>query len=500
MTIAPPAVRAAVSLRCDTSAAWETEAELLIQLLAGEGNALPGWLADLAPAVARLAESESLVVHRTSAANFRAQAVLIVRAGTDAPGALRRAGREIGAEYRSLTRFACAGWGTDQVAARAFAVGLAEGRYRLTRYRRGIQDEPAELVFIETDPRRTEELGAALEAAEIVEQAVRLARDLTNTPARDLTPDLLARAAVREGRQSGAEVRVFDEEWLNAERFAGLCSVGAGSTNPPRLVEVSYRGAAADDVAPLVLVGKGVTFDSGGLSLKKASAMEEMKSDMAGAATALATVCALARLNPPRVHVVALLALAENLPGPAALRPGDIIRHRNELTTEVVNTDCEGRLVLSDVLSWAVERKPSAIVDIATLTYSTIAALGLEITSVIGNDPALIAGIRAAGEATGEPYWELPLWQPYRRLIDSPFADLRNEETGGGAGTITAALYLREFVDSVPWAHLDTGGTAYLDEETEGLGTGATGNGVRSLVQLALARPEPDDGRHGGVS
>ena len=162
-----------------------------------------------------------------------------------------------------------------------------------------------------------------------------------------------------------------------------------------------------------------------------------------------------------------------------------------------MNTDCEGRLVMSDVLAWATERSPAAIIDVATLTYSTIAALGLEITSVMGNDAELIASIRRAGERTGDPYWELPLWAPYRRYIDSPFADLRNEESEDGAGAITAALFLREFVGSTPWAHLDTGGTAYLDEETDDLEAGATGTGVRSLVRLVL---DQQSTTNGGVS
>ena len=192
--------------------------------------------------------------------------------------------------------------------------------------------------------------------------------------------------AVLEAKRSGATVHVYDEAWLRSEGFAGLVTVDEGSPHPPRLVELSYRGPAAD-AHPIVLVGKGVTFDSGGLSLKKASALMEMKSDMAGAATVAAAVTAIARLAPERAHVVALRVLAENLPGPDALRPGDIIRHRNGLTTGVVNTDCEGRLVMSDVLAWAAERSPAALIDVATLTYSTVSALGLEITSVLGNSP-----------------------------------------------------------------------------------------------------------------
>ncbi len=496
MTIAPPELREAVTLRFESGPAADVPADLLIVIAPSDTSELAGWLAPYADHVADLEDGEYLTVHRTSASSFRARTATVLALSNPTRDSARLAGRRMGAQHRATTTFAVSGFsdhGADSPAF-AFLSGFAEGRYRFSRYRSKGSPSPAEIVLVAATRDDGDVLARDLAAAEIVEASVRWCRDLTNTPARDLTPAILADETAREAQRAGATVRVFDEEWLDAEGFAGLVSVGAGSPNPPRLVELRYCGSDAANTAPIVLVGKGITFDSGGLSLKKASAMMEMKSDMAGAATAAAVVQAIARLKPANVHVVALLAIAENLPGEQALRPGDIIRHRNGRTTEVVNTDCEGRLVMSDVLAWAAENSPAAIIDIATLTYSTISALGIEITSAMGTDRALIAALQETGELTGDHYWELPLWEPYRRHIDSPFADLRNEDTGDGASAITAALFLREFVGAVPWVHLDTGGTAYLDEETNHLEAGATGSCVRSIVRLLLDQPRTTRG------
>lgn len=487
MTLAPPKAPMTVTISGATMPAHEAETDLLVQVMLPGASNLPEWLSDYTDAATPLTDGEHIAIQRTRHASFRARSVLLVALASTDYDAARRLGREVGNTFVGLSSFACAGLpgeGSDSGAA-GFAVGLAEGRYRFDRYKSERQDAAARLLMLVTD--EAEEFSRKLATLEHIEEAVRLARDLTNTPARDLTPQLLSEAAIREAEAAGATVQVFDESWLADEGFAGLCAVGAGSVNPPRLIEVSYRGSAVTGTSPVVLVGKGVTFDSGGLSLKQSTDMIEMKSDMAGAATALAVVTAIARLRPANVHVVALLAAAENLPGPGAMRPGDVITHRNGLSTEIVNTDCEGRLVMSDVLAWAAEGHPQAIIDIATLTYSTISALGMGITSILSNSSPLTASVKVAGDCVGDPYWELPLWSPYRKLIDSPIADLRNESTDqSSAGAITAALYLREFVGETPWAHLDIGGTAFLDEETDDLQSGATGCCVRSLVRTVL--------------
>lgn len=494
MTTAPAELSEALTLRCEVAQPWEAQAEVLVVALPAGGSA-PAWLAPWAEQVGALEEGEALSIPRGAGSPFHATRVEVVALTAPTPDSARRLGRRVGDEHRARSTFAVSGLpltGPD-AAGLAFVTGLAEARYRFTRYRSDAGAPAATVSFVGVPSTAVADVRRGLRRTEVIESSVRWCRDLTNTPARDLTPETFAAEAVREAERCGVVARVHDEAWLEAEGFAGLVSVGAGSLHPPRLVELTFRGAEAGHEPPLVLVGKGITFDSGGLSLKKASAMVEMKSDMAGAATVAAAITAIARLDAPRAHVVALLPLAENLPGPGALRPGDIIRHRNALTTEVVNTDCEGRLVLSDALAWAAERSPAAIVDVATLTYATISALGMDITSVIGNDPALIERLCSAGRQTGDPFWELPLWEPYRRLIESPFADLRNEELDDAPGAIAAALYLREFVGRTPWAHLDTGGTAYLDRETDHLGAGATGNAVRGLIRFALDRQHTEE-------
>lgn len=480
-----------VTLHREATPAALAQVDVLVMAVPVAGRVLPAWLAPYESHLSDATAGDVLSIPGTADSSFHARVVDVVVLGSNTHEAGRRAGRRVGADRRRATHFALGGFEVTGTSAAllGFVAGFCEARYRYGRYRSDPAVVAAELRVLDGPDDRVDAADAADHSAtEVVEASVQWCRDLTNAPASDLTPGSFAREIVCEFEDSGASVRVLDATWLTEEGFAGIVSVGAGSPHPPCLVEVTYRGPRATHTPPVVLVGKGVTFDSGGLSLKKASAMVDMKSDMAGAATVLAAVRALAQLAPPDVHVVALAALAENLPGPAALRPGDVIRHRNGLTTEVVNTDCEGRLVMSDVLSFAAEQAPAAILDVATLTYSTIAALGIEITSVIGNDDDLVADVRRAGAAVGDPYWQLPLWAPYRELIRSPVADLRNEEIGDGAGVITAALYLREFVGDRPWAHLDTGGTAYLEEKTDGLEPGATGHGVRSLVRFVLDR------------
>lgn len=504
MTLAPARPQEALVFGAESTPPWEATVERLIVVVPPGASELPSWLAPLAEQAQALSEGEHVTIHRPRRADFSAGAIILASLSAHTDDDARRLGRSIGSSHRASATFAVTGLDVEDRAGSGFAFlsGFAEGRYRFSRYRSDAAVAPASVAVVGISAAILDSVGHGLAELEVVESSVHWCRDLTNTPPRDLTPPLFADAATREAEFCGATVRVHDEAWLAAERFAGLSAVGAGSPHAPRLVHVSYRGPQAGAAAPLVLVGKGVTFDSGGFSIKTATEMMDMKSDMAGAATVAATVNAIARLRPDTAHVVALLALAENLPGPHALRPGDVIRHRNGRTTEVVNTDCEGRLVMSDVLAWAAEQSPAAIIDIATLTYSTISALGMEITSLLGNNPSLVSAIRESGRQTGDHYWELPLWKPYHRHIESPIADLRNEESEDGAGVITAALYLQEFVGETPWAHLDTGGTAFLDEETDDLEPGATGIGTRSLIRFVLNHfcATPRSATQGGVS
>ena len=318
-----------------------------------------------------------------------------------------------------------------------------------------------------------------------------LARDLINEPASSLTPGRFADLAVaRFGGVESVSVEVWDEARIEEERLGGLLGVARGSNAPPRLVRIEYRPGdpfVVDGRTPrLALVGKGITFDSGGLSLKTATGMETMKTDMSGAAAVVAAVDAAAALG-ARIGISALAPLTENMPGGSATKPGDVLTARNGRTIEVLNTDAEGRLVLADALSLAAETGPDAIVDLATLTGAAVVALGKDLAGLLGNDQSLLEAVGAAGARAGEPLWQLPMPEDYRSHIESDVADMRNVGRPGQAGSIAAAMLLREFVAEVPWAHLDIAGPARSDDARYYLTKGGTGFGVRTLVALATS-------------
>jgi leucyl aminopeptidase len=376
-------------------------------------------------------------------------------------------------------------------AVQAVVEGLVLGGYRYTRYKSGkTKDAPQKpalkRVAVVGSARSDAKLAkAALQRGQVVADAVAWARDLVNMPAIDCTPSFLAKQAQGMARDSGLECRVWTEAELKKGGFGGIIGVGSGSVNPPRMIELRYRGAGPRDV-PIALTGKGVSFDSGGLSIKPADAMEWMKSDMGGAASILATMRAIATLK-PKINVIAAIPSAENMPGGSAIRPGDVLRHRNGKTSEVLNTDAEGRLILADALAYLSEQKPTprVIIDTATLTGACMIALGEEIFGVMGNDAGLIRDIVGASEQVGEQGWELPLWPGYRRLIDSEVADIKNVGKRYG-GAITAAWFLAEFVDGVPWAHLDIAGPAFAEKAGDYWPKGGTGVPVRTLVRYVL--------------
>jgi leucyl aminopeptidase len=286
-------------------------------------------------------------------------------------------------------------------------------------------------------------------------------------------------------REAGLQVKIWGPAELERGGFGGILGVGQGSVNPPRMIELTYTGAG--NARPIGLSGKGVTFDSGGLSIKPANSMEWMKADMAGAAATLAAMRAIGLLK-PRVNVIAAIPCSENLPSGSSIRPGDVLHHRGGKTSEVLNTDAEGRLILADALAYLTEKKPVAMIDCATLTGAAVVALGDDIAAVFGNDPELTRQVLDASKEAGEPAWEMPLWEPYRKLIDSPLADVKN--TGPRyAGAITAALFLRDFVGDTPWVHMDVAGTAFAEN---GPGDywpkGGTGMPARTLIQFLLDR------------
>jgi leucyl aminopeptidase len=373
-------------------------------------------------------------------------------------------------------------------AVQATVEGLLLGAYRFDRYRSGKSGEtpvpPAlqQVTLLGSTRWNTRAVKAAAERGQVIADAQMWARDLVNTPALDCTPDYLAKQAQAMAKQVGLTSKIWSEADLKKGGFGGILGVGSGSVNPPRLIELSYKGGTG---APIALTGKGISFDSGGLSLKDGNSMEWMKSDMGGAASILATMKVIAQLK-PKINVIAAIPSAENMPSGTAIRPGDVLTHRGGITSEVLNTDAEGRLVLADALAYLAEQKPRVILDTATLTGACMVALGEDLWGVMGNDRQVIRDVLAAGEAAGEPGWELPMFERYRRLIDSNIADIQNIGKNRYGGAITAAFFLREFVGDTPWAHLDIAGPAFSEKGGDYWPKGATGSPVRALVRYVL--------------
>ncbi|MGE4542828.1 MAG: leucyl aminopeptidase [Pedobacter sp.] len=367
----------------------------------------------------------------------------------------------------------------------ALAEGLLLSAYRFDRYLTQKRDElplPLETVLILVD--RESEVDSAVGAigkAQQICRGVALARDLVNEPGNVKSPEYLAAQAQALAEKHSLACTVLDQEQLGREGFGALLAVAQGSARPPRLIVLEYRGGDPQD-KPLVLVGKGVVFDSGGISLKPGEKMDEMKMDMAGAAAVFGAMDAVAGMRLP-VNLVVIVPAVENLPSATAYRPGDIISSLSGQTIEVLNTDAEGRLILADALTYAGRFEPRAIIDLATLTGACVIALGHEASAVFSNRDELARQLVAVGESSGERLWQLPLWESYGKQIKSDIADVKN--TGGRpAGTITAAAFLQKFVPDCAWAHIDIAGTAWEEKGTACCAKGATGVGVRLLVDF----------------
>jgi leucyl aminopeptidase len=365
-------------------------------------------------------------------------------------------------------------------AAQAVAEGALLGSYRFGAYRTEAPVQRLETITLHTVADE-DEVRDGVRVAAVTAAAATLARDLVNTPPQHKRPPALADRAVSEVEGTDVEVRVLDEDALAEGGYGGILGVGQGSSEPPRLVELTYAPEGA--TRHVALVGKGITFDTGGISLKPSSAMETMKMDMAGAATVLAVVKAAAELALP-VKVTGLLALAENMPSGTATRVSDVLTMKGGTTVEVINTDAEGRLVLGDALVHASELGPDAIVDVATLTGAAVVALGEKIGILMASDDGLADGLLAAAGDVGEPLWRLPLaTDEYGDRLEGNIADLKNSGTRA-AGTIFAGLFLHRFVgEGIAWAHLDIAGTAWTDEAAGYQSKGATGVPVRTLVE-----------------
>ncbi|MEE6274432.1 leucyl aminopeptidase [Georgenia sp. MJ206] len=402
--------------------------------------------------------------------------------GTARPEALRRAA---GAAVRSLAGTADVALALPAATAEevgAVAEGALMGAYRFDRYRR---NDPAPVARLElvTDLAKDRATKAAVERARVIADGVAGVRDLVNTSPRDLFPQSFAEEAQASAKGTKVKVSVLDEKELVAGGFGGIVGVGQGSLRPPRLVKLTYSPARAK--SHVALVGKGITFDSGGLSIKPAKGMETMKLDMAGAAAVLHAVLAAAALDLP-VRVTGWLALAENMPSGTAQRPSDVVTMRGGKTVEVLNTDAEGRLVMADALVAACEENPDVVVDIATLTGAQMVALGNQVSAVMGTEDVR-SDVVAAADRSGEQFWPMPLPAELRESLRSPVADLANMGDRFG-GMLVAGIFLSEFVGETPWAHLDIAGPAFNEGQPRGYTPkGGTGTGLRTLVALLEA-------------
>ncbi len=379
-------------------------------------------------------------------------------------------------------------------AAARLAYGAALRSYRFDKYRtKQKPEQKPSLSSITVSAASPGEAKQAYQALGAAAEAVAFTRDLVSEPANELYPESMAeRAAALAGPDlPGLTVEVLDENRLSELGMGALLGVAQGSVRPPRVVVMQYRGVAAD-VAPLAFIGKGVTFDTGGISIKPAGGMWDMKWDMAGAGVVIGLMRLLAARR-ARVNAVGLVGLVENMPSGAAQRPGDIVRSMSGQTIEVLNTDAEGRLVLADVLWYCQDRfKPTAMIDLATLTGAVIVALGHENAGLFANNDELAERLVAAGKAVGEPVWRLPLAESYDRAIDSAAADVKNIAGDRAAGSIIGAQFVQRFVNNVPWAHLDIAGVAWSKKDAPTVPKGATAFGVRLLDRFVADYYESD--------
>jgi leucyl aminopeptidase len=432
----------------------------------------------------------------------RAKRILLIGLGEaaklDRDGLRQAAGRAVReASRRRARRIALAlpAEAADPDSIQALAEGAVLAAYRFADYRKPPEEDATEVASVALLLPVGSALRAAREASQVgvvLAESQNLARRLSDLPANALPPEALAAEARRVGREVGLRVRVLDVPAMQRLSMGGILAVGGGSANPPRMISLEYRPRNArgkQALKPVCLVGKGITFDSGGISIKPSAGMDEMKHDMSGAAAVIGALRAAALLELP-VPVVGVIAAAENMPGGTAYRPGDIVRTMAGKTIEILNTDAEGRVVLADALHYArTTWQPEAILDLATLTGAMIVALGHWATGIFGNDPKLVERVRAAGEATAERAWPMPLAEAHKEEIRSEVADIKN--TGGRpAGSSTAAAFLWHFVHDTPWVHLDIAGTAWTSKAGPIQRKGATGVGVRLLCEL-LRRWEP---------
>ena len=481
---------------------------LLAVAVPKQGKALPAALAALdekaGGVIGRLFESGEFTGARDEAAVIHtngAPAARIVLVGMGKPeevsrASLRRAAAVAARRAKSLGTGALAfavpkefrGGASPTDLAQVAIEGAEQGAWAFDELKSGANGNdkkpPVTALTVVVDDgedggaRRGLAVGAAIAAGHV------LARRLQFLPPNQCTPAFLAETAEELGKTHGFTVTVLDRAAIQAEGMGALLAVNQGSATEPRFIVVEYKGAG--DAAPVALVGKGVTFDTGGISIKPAQAMEEMKYDMSGAAAVLGAMEMVGRLK-PKLNVVGAIPSTDNMPGGSALRPSDVVKAHSGKTVEIVNTDAEGRLILADALSYVKRFKPAAVLDAATLTGACVIALGHAASAVMGNDDALVEEVRRAGERAGERVWPLPMYDEYKELNKSDIADVKNSG-GRPAGTISAGWFLREFVEGYPWAHIDVAGTAYSGSDSPPLAKGPAGVPTRLFAEFLLAR------------
>ena len=404
--------------------------------------------------------------------------------------------RGIAGEFcRALRRLNChkiatilhgAGTGSiePEASAQAITEGALLGLYSFNKYKKPEYEDIKEMLIVIRESDKIPILEQAIHKGSVVAEATNLARDMINEPANYMTPARLAEASEEMANKYNLEFHVFDSADMEAMGMGALLGVAKGSGQPPKLINLSYKGDERSKKA-LGFLGKGITFDSGGISIKPSEGMAEMKDDMAGAAAVMTALVAIAQLK-PQINVTAIIPATENLPSGTALKPGDILKAMNGKTIEVINTDAEGRLILADALSYAQKLGLSPLLDLATLTGACCVALGTFYSGIFSNNQDLADKVLQSAERIGERMWQMPMPEEYKEQLKSEIADVKNIGHKYG-GAITAALFLAEFVDNTPWVHIDIAGTANSDKESGYIVKGATGIGVRTLVELALS-------------
>jgi leucyl aminopeptidase len=490
-----------MKITLDSQAAAAIETQALVTYVFEEDDPISGRVAELDKSVGglllRLAKGgeltgkslEMTLLH--APAGLKAERLLLVGAGKKEKFSQAELRKLAGAALRFLkprgvkrlaflAREADANSGAAQAVSEGLLLADFEGDKYKTDKKADAPVESAALVGWATGAEQ------GIDRGRIIAEGQNLARELANEPSNKMTPVMLAERAAAMAREEGLACEVLNEKRIAELKMGALLSVAQGSAEPPRLIAITYTPASTAPSAPVLgLVGKAVTFDTGGISIKPANDMDKMKFDMCGGAAMIGTMRALARLKPP-VKVIAVVPATENMPGGKAQKPGDIQTAMSGKTIEVMNTDAEGRLILADAITYARKLGCTHLVDAATLTGAIVVALAGINTGVFGTNQAFTDRILASARAAGDKMWPMPMDDEYREMIKGTMADIQNVSSGKGGGAITGAMFIREFVDDVPWVHLDIAGTAWYDDAKPWMAKGATGVPVRTLVDLAM--------------